>query len=451
MAFKLWERISQADNVFQALRPLTYISLLGLAPFRLNLNPRKEVQTSTYSFIAGIVHYLFFVMCFGISLVEGDSIIGYFFQTNITRLGDGTLRLTGILAMSTIFGFAMFKRQRLVSIIQNNIVVDEIFVRLGMKLDYRRILLSSFLISLGMLLFNVIYLCVSYGLLVSATISPSFETFTTFALPHINISLMVFKFLCTTDLARSRFSMLNEILQDILDAHIEQYSVLELSPMHSVVNQRRYSHRLRNLISTPMKRYSVTSIIRLNPEYAIKQVSNIHNLLCDICQTIEEYFTYPLLGIIAISFLFILFDDFYILEAVLNPKRLDVFEADEFFAFFLIQMIWYIVIIVLIVEASSRTILHSSYTAATVHKILNITDDPELRDRLFRLSLQLSHRKVLFTAAGLFRLDRTLIFTITGAATCYLIILIQFRSTHHMEEPGFNITQKLLCHHLSDN
>ncbi|XP_033236252.1 putative gustatory receptor 28a [Drosophila pseudoobscura] len=412
MAFKLWERISQADNVFQALRPLTYISLLGLAPFRLNLNPRKEVQTSTYSFVAGIVHYLFFVLCFVTSGLEGDSIIGYFFQTNITRLGDKTLRLTGILAMSTIFGFTMFKRQRLVSIIQNYIVVDEIFVRLGMKLDYRRILLFSFLISLGMLLFNVIYLCVSYGLLVSATISPSFETFTTFALPHINISLMVFKFLCTTDLAKSRFSMLNEILQDILDAHIEQYNALELSPMHSVVNHKRYSHRLRNFISTPMKRYSVTSIIRLNPEYAIKQVSNIHNLLCDICHTIEEYFTYPLLGIIAISFLFILFDDFYILEAVLNPKRLDVFETDEFFAFFLIQMSWYIVIIILIVESSSRTILEGNQSAAIVHKILNITDDPELRDRLFRLSLQLSHRRVLFTAAGLFRLDRTLIFTV---------------------------------------
>ncbi|KAH8413474.1 hypothetical protein KR009_011462 [Drosophila setifemur] len=440
MAVKLWHRIMQADNVFQALRPLTFISLLGLAPFKLNLNPQKEVQTSTYSFIAGIVHFLFFALCFGISAWEGDSIIGYFFQTNITRMGDSTLRLTGILAMSTIFGFAMFKRQRLVSIIQNIIVVDEIFVRLGMKLNYRRILFSSLLISLFMLLFNVIYLCVSYGLLVSAFISPSFETFTAFALPHINISLTIFKFLCTTDLARSRFSMLNEILQDILDAHIEQYNALELSPMHSVVNQRRYSHRLRNLISTPMKRYSVTSIIRLNPEYAIKQVSNIHNLLCDICQTIEEYFTYPLLGIIAISFLFILFDDFYILEAIMNPKRLDVFEAEEFFSFFLIQMMWYIIIIVTIVEASSRTILHSNYTGATVHKILNLTDDPELRDRLFRLSLQLSHRKVLFTAAGLFRLDRTLIFTITGAATCYLIILVQFRSTHHMEENGFNST-----------
>ncbi|KAH8376704.1 hypothetical protein KR093_000923 [Drosophila rubida] len=434
MAFRLWMGISQADNVFQSLRPLTYISLVGLAPFRLNINADKEVHTSTYSFVAGIVHYLFFVACFASSVREGDSIIGYFFQTNITKLGDSTLRLTGIIAMSTIFGFAMFRRQKLVSIMQNNIVVDEIFVRLGMKLDYQRILLFSFLISLGMVIFNVIYLCVSFGLLISATFSPSFVTFMAFALPHINISLMVFKFLCTTHLAQSRFSMVNDILQDILDAHIEQNAALELSPMHSAVNHQRYAHRLRNLISTPMQRYSVTSIIRQNPDYAIKQVSNIHNLLCDICQTIEEYFTYPLLGIIAISFLFILFDDFYILEALLNPKRLDYFEADEFFAFFLTQLMWYIVIIFLIVEASSKTIRQSSYSAAIVHKILNISDDLEVRDRLFRLSLQLSHRKVSFTAAGLFRLDRTLIFTITGAATCYLIILMQFRSTQHVDE-----------------
>lgn len=211
MALRLWVRISQADNVFQSLRPLTYISLVGLAPFRLNLKTDNEVHTSTYSFVAGIVHYFFFVFCFATSIREGDSIIGYFFQTNITKLGDSTLRLTGIIAMSTIFGFAMFKRQKLVSIIQNNIVVDEIFVRLGIKLDYQRILLISFLISFGMVIFNVIYLCVSFGLLISATISPSFVTFTAFALPHINISLMVFKFLCTTHLAQSRFSMVNEV------------------------------------------------------------------------------------------------------------------------------------------------------------------------------------------------------------------------------------------------
>ncbi|XP_065358038.1 putative gustatory receptor 28a [Calliphora vicina] len=433
MGFKIWERFSQADNIFQSLRPLTYISIIGLAPF--HLKSQKEVRTSALSFVAGIAHFLFFLLCFFLSRREGGSIIGYFFQTNITKLGDATLSLTGIIAMLTIFGFAIVKRDKLINIIQNNLVVDEIFVRLGMKLNYRKILCYSFVISFGMLLFNVIYLCVSYMLLRSAQITPSFVVFTTFALPHINISIMVFKFLCTTHLAKSRFHMMNEILQDILDSHIEESNAMELSPLHSIVRINRSVPRRRpaNISVTASKRYSVTSIIRQNPEFSLKQVTNIHNLLCDICNTIEEYFTYPLLAIIAISFLFILFDDFYILEVMLNPNCVEVFEADEFFAFFFAQMLWYVIIIIVIVEGSSKTIKESAKCAAIVHKTLNITDDPEIRDRLLRLSLQLQHRRVRFTAAELFNLDRTLIFTITGAATCYLIILVQFRTTHHLD------------------
>lgn len=210
MGFQIWERLTQADNIFQSLRPLTYISIIGLAPF--HLKSQNEVRTSALSFVAGIVHFLFFVLCFFMSRREGGSIIGYFFQTNITKLGDATLSLTGVIAMSTIFGFAIRKRNCLINIIQNNLVVDEIFVRLGMKLNYRKILWYSFVISFGMLLFNVIYLCVSYMLLRSAHITPSFVVFITFALPHINISIMVFKFLCTTHLAKNRFHMLNEVI-----------------------------------------------------------------------------------------------------------------------------------------------------------------------------------------------------------------------------------------------
>ncbi|XP_073822499.1 gustatory receptor 28a [Musca autumnalis] len=436
MGIKIWERFTQADNIFQSLRPLTYISIIGLAPF--HLKSQNEVRTSALSFVAGIAHFLFFVLCFFMSRRENGSIIGYFFQTNITKLGDTTLSLTGVIAMLTIFGFAIFKRDRLISIIQNNLVVDEIFVRLGMKLNYRKILWYSFVMSFGMLLFNFIYLCVSYMLLRSAEITPSFVVFTTFALPHINISIMVFKFMCTTHLAKSRFHMLNEILQDILDSHIEDSHAVELSPLHSVVRINRSVPRRRpatipTITASQQQRFSVASIIRQNPELALRQVTNIHNLLCDICNTIEEYFTYPLLAIIAISFLFILFDDFYILEVKLNPNCVEVFEADEFFAFFIAQMFWYVIIIVLIVEGSSRTIKESGKCAAIVHKILNITDDGDIRDRLLRLSLQLQHRRVRFTAAELFNLDRTLIFTMTGAATCYLIILVQFRTMHHID------------------
>ncbi|XP_011198978.2 putative gustatory receptor 28a [Bactrocera dorsalis] len=432
MAWQFLKRLPQSDSILQSLRPLAYISLIGLAPFRLSVS--KEVRTSAFSLAAGILHFFFYVLCFFLSLREGDSIISYFFQTSVTRLGDATLSLSGIIAMVMIFSSIFFKRNLLLTIIQNCLVVDGIFLRLGLKLDYRKILMYSFVTSLGLLLFNFVYLLVSYMLLRSAEIWPSFVVFTTFALPHLNISIMVFKFLCTTHLTRTRFRMMNEVLQDILDSCVEERDAVVLSPMHSVIHLHstnnmasRHAPSVVQPTATPRTRYSVTSLVRRNPEGALKQVSNVHNLLCDICCTIEDYFNYPMLAIIAISFLFILFDDFYILEAVITPSRVDKFEADEFFAFFITQMLWYVVIILLIVEGSSKTIKESNKTAAIVHKILNISEESAVHDRLLRLSLQLSHRRVVFTAAGLFNLDRTLIFTICGAATCYLIILIQFR------------------------
>ncbi|KAJ9599140.1 hypothetical protein L9F63_010408, partial [Diploptera punctata] len=47
-------------------------------------------------------------------------------------------------------------------------------------------------------------------------------------------------------------------------------------------------------------------------------------------------------------------------------------------------------------------------------------------------SLQLLHRKVQFTACGFFPLDFTLLYSIIGAVTTYLVILIQFHLTIHI-------------------
>nr|CAD7267280.1 unnamed protein product [Timema shepardi] len=46
---------------------------------------------------------------------------------------------------------------------------------------------------------------------------------------------------------------------------------------------------------------------------------------------------------------------------------------------------------------------------------------------LRQFSLQLLHSKLHFTACGLFPLDYTLIYSIVGASTTYLIILVQFQ------------------------
>ncbi|KAJ9583546.1 hypothetical protein L9F63_022109, partial [Diploptera punctata] len=56
-----------------------------------------------------------------------------------------------------------------------------------------------------------------------------------------------------------------------------------------------------------------------------------------------------------------------------------------------------------------------------MHNINNLVFQLEL------FSLQLLHQKIQFTACGFFPLDFTLLYSIVGAVTTYLVILVQFQ------------------------
>ncbi|EFN67318.1 Putative gustatory receptor 28b [Camponotus floridanus] len=66
-------------------------------------------------------------------------------------------------------------------------------------------------------------------------------------------------------------------------------------------------------------------------------------------------------------------------------------------------------------------------TAVLVSQLLSMDHDREGTKQLEIFSLQLLHRPLEFTACGLFTLDRTLITSLAGAVTTYLVIIIQFQ------------------------
>ncbi|XP_022223182.2 putative gustatory receptor 2a [Drosophila obscura] len=72
--------------------------------------------------------------------------------------------------------------------------------------------------------------------------------------------------------------------------------------------------------------------------------------------------------------------------------------------------------------------------ALSLHQVsVDLTN--ELHNALItQFSLQLLHQKLYFSAAGFFNVDNTLLYTIVGATTTYLIILIQF----HMSESSMS-------------
>jgi hypothetical protein len=68
----------------------------------------------------------------------------------------------------------------------------------------------------------------------------------------------------------------------------------------------------------------------------------------------------------------------------------------------------------------------ANHTAVLLHRILLVRPlHPEVKAELQMFSQHLLHRKLQFSPCGLFPIDCTLLFSLAGAATTYLIILLQ--------------------------
>lgn len=115
-----------------------------------------------------------------------------------------------------------------------------------------------------------------------------------------------------------------------------------------------------------------------------------------------------------LTLLFIL-HSYYILGAIFGSVNTgQFFSTVEFVVFFSYQIAVHFLSMIAIVYISSAASRESEKTAISVHKLMNVTSDERLRKSLYQLSIQLLHRKVRFTACGLFNLDRSLIFTVSS-------------------------------------
>nr|CAD7201536.1 unnamed protein product [Timema douglasi] len=90
--------------------------------------------------------------------------------------------------------------------------------------------------------------------------------------------------------------------------------------------------------------------------------------------------------------------------------------------------------------------MKANNTSVIVHELMRRTKDKSLQQELGLFSLQLLHSQVKFTACGLFNLDYSLLHSLIGASTIYLIILIQFQlspESSHKEANELNLTECL--------
>ncbi|XP_070133361.1 putative gustatory receptor 28b isoform X4 [Drosophila bipectinata] len=406
-----------ARDVYDSIQLMVTIAFaLGITPFLVRKNSEGvlSMEQSGYGFVNAISRWLLLAYCYTHVNFHDESLIGYFMINHISQVSTRAHDIGGIIAAVFTFIMPLLQRKDLRKSVDTMVQVDKKLESLRSPVNFNTVKGQLILVITLVVAYDSIIITTWLVCLSKMDVNASWQLNFILVYELLVISVTICMFCLMTRTVQRRMTCLHKVLKNL--AH--QWDSRSLK----AVNQKQRS--LQCLDS-----FSMYTIVTKDPAEIIQESMEIHHLICEAAATANKYFTYQLLTIISIAFLIIVFDAYYVLETLLGKsKRESKFKTVEFVTFFSCQMILYLIAIISIVEGSNRAIKKSEKTGGIVHSLMNKTKSAEVKEKLQQFSMQLMHLKINFTAAGLFNIDRTLYFTISGALTTYLIILLQFTS-----------------------
>ncbi|XP_011862327.1 PREDICTED: gustatory receptor for sugar taste 43a [Vollenhovia emeryi] len=245
---------------------------------------------------------------------------------------------------------------------------------------------------------------------------------------YIVIMMMEVQYAVATYNVCQRFCRLNKNVENILksDRITDQFRKdLGLASDFRdqgqlATNIRQDMENVRIFRKTKIMDSSITNDGK-NFTHSIAQLMTVHGSLCDTVMLINAAYGVVTL-VITITCLIHLIITPYFLIMEADGRREPLFLAVQ--GLWCIFHIWRLL---MIVQPTYAAITQGKKTAVLVSQLLSMSPDREGRKQLEIFSLQLLHRPLEFSACGLFTLDRTLVTSIAGAVTTYLVILIQFQ------------------------
>ncbi|KAM7353380.1 gustatory receptor 28b isoform 1-T1 [Cochliomyia hominivorax] len=408
--------LHKPGDVYACYRVMFVIAfLIGITPFQFSTQPKRHLKNTIIGYLNTLARIVLYSFVFYSSMTNEQSIISYFYVTTVSRFTDSLQKFNGMFAVIMVYLYSLLERQALINVIENYELLELHFSRVGVQFHQNKCAFKINTVIILMLLANLLFFIYGHFLVFAYNgIYLSWIAILSFYSPHLIMSVVVVIFCTILHKITLYLNAVNKVLKNLC----HQWDTRSIK----AIAQKQRS--LQCLDS-----FSMYTIVSKNPAEIIQESMEIHQLICEAASTANKYFTYQLLTIISIAFLIIVFDAYYVLETLLGKsKRESKFKTVEFVTFFSCQMILYLIAIISIVEGSNRAIKKSEKTGGIVHALLNKAKTADVKEKLQQFSMQLMHLKINFTAAGLFNIDRTLYFTISGALTTYLIILLQFTS-----------------------
>ncbi|XP_037033695.1 putative gustatory receptor 28b isoform X3 [Bradysia coprophila] len=402
--------ILQPKNVYESHWPLIFsLCCGGLLPFKV---AEQSLKRSKWCYCVAVMNHIVFAYAFAQTLIQNTSFIECFFQTEISKVGNTLHFAVSFISMIIVYASCFCQRNKIKTVLDRQYALDSKLKVFLLEPNHSR----GF--RFGCVAITILWtLYVSFtfgGILMVLHSNKKFKIYSwvSYFLPNLMVNLVIFMFTCVLNQIKTRYDRMNEILRNLCGSESTKSFNVTISPLKSFKQSQDSSSNLlaeRKLVEV------------------VKDVCGIHDDLSDTCLLAEEYFALKMLTIVGIGFLIIVFNLYYVMEIAFGQIP-DEFQEEsyKFLIFLVFQVAMNILGILCIIQSSCAISNENRNCSIYVHKLMNTTTDDIAKEKLLQFSLQLIHRKVKFTALNLFPLDRTLIFTIAGAATTYLIILFQF-------------------------
>ncbi|KAJ9599119.1 hypothetical protein L9F63_010387, partial [Diploptera punctata] len=154
----------------------------------------------------------------------------------------------------------------------------------------------------------------------------------------------------------------------------------------------------------------------------VRSLAGLHENLCSVIKMINYVYSVPLLLSIILVLFYLIFCVFMFISKVFNNENFKCIPIHVYVIFF-----YFLSKAIIIIYYCKICSSKANRTGVLVHQVLRFTINEKIREELELFSLQLLHQKVQFTACGFFPLDFTLLYSVVGAVTTYLVILLQFQ------------------------
>lgn len=436
--FNGFKELLNPTDIYTAIKPLYCMSKIsGLAPFCYrSVKSEVRIQTS----VLGTIHS--YVMC-GVLMILLTLLCKWKLENEFPRFGliidivgisDTCVSSVGVIVSYILCATTNRRKvERFLSLVHR---VDACLIKTS---DYYKTVCISIMVGILTLILMYSVMFVMLNLYSSDFIDITSYIYFLF---HFLGMTTFFQFVYSVLLLKQRFATLNEDLLTVFDIEnehiLDERQIVSKPELEGQTACEESWHQ-----TSTIERFNRLDAKNRNLGYAnelldtedrkrsvkITVLRRAHSILCDASELTNSMFQIPILAGFIEIFVEITVYLYATLTHVIDLLTCQSYNASRWSMLGML-FIWTAVNFskLMAVTASCHSASqHANRSAAVVHKLLVVqSPQPETTAELELFSRQLLHRKCHFSACGFFPIDLTLLYSMAGSITTYIIILLQY-------------------------